>query len=48
MSIGASWLWYDAKNLTTAAQRNLDIRNNPVPGRGGEWWDMFLNWRYQF
>ena len=48
MSIGASWLWYDAKNLTTAVQRNLDIRNNPVAGRGGEWWDMFLNWRYTF
>ena len=48
MSIGASWLWYDAKNLTTAVQENLDIRSNGVAGRGGEWWDMFLNWRYTF
>jgi hypothetical protein len=48
MSIGASWLWYDAKNLTTAVQENLDIRSNPVAGRGGEWWDLFLNWRYVF
>jgi hypothetical protein len=48
MSVGASWLWYDAKNLTTTVQENLDIRNNGVAGRGGEWWDMFLNWRYTF
>jgi hypothetical protein len=48
MSIGASWLWYDAKNLTTAVQENLDVRSNGVAGRGGEWWDMFLNWRYTF
>jgi hypothetical protein len=32
MSIGASWLWYDAKNLTTTVQENLGIRNNGVAG----------------
>jgi hypothetical protein len=48
MSIGASFLWYDASNLTTEVQENLDIRNTGVPGRGGEWVDVFLNWRYAF
>jgi hypothetical protein len=48
MSIGGSVLWYDAANLTSTVQENLDIRNNGVPGRGGEWVDVFLNWRYAF
>jgi hypothetical protein len=48
MSIGASFLWYDAKNLTTSVQENLGVRSNGVAGRGGEWWDMFLNFRYTF
>jgi hypothetical protein len=48
MSIGASFLWYDASNLTAEVQENLDIRNNGVAGRGGEWVDVFLNWRYAF
>jgi hypothetical protein len=48
MSIGGSVLWYDAANLTSTVQENLDIRSNGVPGRGGEWVDVFLNWRYTF
>jgi hypothetical protein len=48
MSIGGSVLWYDAANLTSTVQENLDIRSDGVPGRGGEWVDVFLNWRYTF
>jgi hypothetical protein len=48
MSIGASFLWYDASNLTAEVQENLDIRNTGVAGRGGDWVDVFLNWRYTF
>jgi hypothetical protein len=48
MSIGASLLWYDAKKLTAEVQENLGIRNTGVPGRGGDWVDVFLNWRYAF
>jgi hypothetical protein len=34
MSIGGSVLWYDAANLTSTVQENLDIRSDGVPGRG--------------
>ena len=46
--IGGSVMWYDAANLTSTVQENLDIRCDGVPGRGGEWVDVFLNWRYTF
>ena len=48
MSIGGSLLWYDASNLTTTVQQNLDIRRVGRPGAGGSWLDGNLNWRYQF
>ena len=54
MSIGLSWLWYRASNLPLAAQYNLGIRSksrilaDPNQGKGGEWLDMNLNWRYVF
>jgi hypothetical protein len=48
MSVGASFLWYDASNLTSTVQENLGIRNNGSPGRGGDWVDVHLNWRYTF
>jgi hypothetical protein len=54
MSIGISWLWYNASNLPLAAQYNLGIRgkssilNNPDNGKGGSWLDMNINWRYVF
>jgi hypothetical protein len=48
MSIGGSLLWYDASNLTTTVQQNLDIRRVGRPGAGGNWLDGNLNWRYQF
>ena len=54
MSIGIHWLWYHADNLPLAAQYNLGIRrkskilNDPNQGKGGDWLDMSLNWRYVF
>jgi hypothetical protein len=43
MSIGASFLWHDASNLTAEVQENPDVRNTDVAGKG-----VFLNWRYKF
>ena len=54
MSVGFSWLWYDASNLRTGpdeACHNLGICKNRGagrPGRGGEWVDWSFTWRYQF
>jgi hypothetical protein len=54
MSIGIHWLWYKADNLPLSAAYNLGVRskgnilNNPNQGKGGQWLDMNLNWRYVF
>jgi hypothetical protein len=48
MNVGAHFLWYDASNLTTTVQRNLGIRNNAGAGRGGDWVDVLVSWRYTF
>jgi hypothetical protein len=48
MSIGGSILWYNASNLTTTVQQNLDIHRVGRLGAGGGWLDGNLNWRYQF
>jgi hypothetical protein len=59
MSVGTSVLWYDASNLRTGANQaahNLGICNTPnvTPatgcrnGKGGDWLDVMLNWRYTF
>jgi len=54
MSIGGSVLWYDASNLRVGpnqAAHNLGIcknNGNCRPGKGGDWVDVFLNWRYTF
>jgi hypothetical protein len=54
MSIGANILWYDASNLRTGANQaahNLGICENPAScrnGKGGDWLDVMLNWRYTF
>jgi hypothetical protein len=57
MSVGASFLWYDASNLRNGANQaahNLGVCNTPVnaancrSGIGGDWVDVFLNWRYTF
>ncbi|HEV8721795.1 MAG TPA: hypothetical protein VGW77_14285 [Candidatus Binatia bacterium] len=58
MSVGGSVLWYDASNLRIGrnqAAHNLnvcstgDINNgNCGAGKGGDWVDVMLNWRYTF
>jgi hypothetical protein len=55
MSIGMHWLWYDATNIPISAQYNLGIRGKSKllspgadNGKGGQWLDMSLNWRYVF
>jgi hypothetical protein len=58
MSVGLSALWYDASNLNNArnqAAHNLDIcKTSKInagtcrTGVGGDWVDVFLNWRYTF
>ena len=58
MSVGINVLWYDAANLRNGrnqAAHNLgicstgDINNgNCRAGIGGDWVDVFLNWRYTF
>jgi hypothetical protein len=54
MSIGGSVLWYDASNLRVGpnqAAHNLGVcknNGNCRPGKGGDWVDVFLNWRYTF
>jgi len=55
MSVGVSTLWYDASNLrngSNQAAHNLNVCKTPVTstncrsGIGGDWVDVFLNWRY--
>jgi hypothetical protein len=58
MSVGMSVLWYDASNLDNRlnqAAHNLDLcGSNGVTtvncrvGKGGDWLDVFFNWRYTF
>jgi hypothetical protein len=59
MSVGMSVLWYDASNLRNGANQaahNLGICDTPNVtnatgcrnGKGGDWVDVFLNWRYTF
>ena len=57
MSVGVSFLWYDASNLRTgrfSAGDNLGIfprscrTGTACRGNGGDWTDVNLNWRYTF
>jgi hypothetical protein len=57
MSIGAHLLWYDSSNLRTGkfnAGDNLEVfpkscrTGTACRGRGGDWTDYILNWRYTF
>jgi hypothetical protein len=49
MSVGVSWLWYDAKNLSSVARRNLGLASRTDPStRGGHWLDVNLAWRWRF
>ena len=53
-SVGVSWLWYRATNLPLAAQFNLGLKSkssllaNPNQGKGGDWLDVNLAWRWRF
>jgi hypothetical protein len=59
MSVGTNILWYDASNLDNRvgqAGYNLGLcdkvnggaTTNCRSGKGGDWIDVFLNWRYTF
>jgi hypothetical protein len=59
MSVGISVLWYDASNLDNRVNQvghNLNLCNRNATGtatdcrvgQGGDWVDVFLNWRYTF
>jgi hypothetical protein len=55
MSVGVNVLWYDASNLTNTrngAAHNLGVCSNAPTncrvGKGGDWWDVMVNWRYTF
>jgi hypothetical protein len=60
MSMGVSFLWYDASNLRSTfnqAGNNLGLCHRISPtstttncrsGFGGDWTDVMLNWRYTF
>jgi hypothetical protein len=53
MSIGTHVLWYDASNLRQGrnqAAHNLGVCSNADcrPGKGGDWLDVMLNYRYTF
>jgi len=58
MSVGTSVLWYDASNLDNRVGQsgyNLGLCDKTGaattdcrPGKGGDWVDVFVNWRYQF
>ena len=53
MSMGVSVLWYDASNLRVGrnqACHNLNVCPNGTGrvGKGGDWVDAMLNWRYTF
>ena len=59
MNVGVNVLWYDASNLRNdlnQAGQNLGVchrvgntaTTNCRTGAGGDWVDVFLNWRYTF
>jgi len=55
MSVGVNILWTYASNLQNARNQtahNLDVCTNAPAGcrngKGGDWTEWFLNWRYQF
>jgi hypothetical protein len=50
MSMGAHFIWYDAKNLRTGQGQPHEAIFNRTgrPGQGGDWVNVILNWRYTF
>jgi len=54
MSVGATWWWYDASNLRTGVNQagsNLGVfsqRCTTCSGKGGNWLDFAVTYRWQF
>ena len=48
ISAGVIWNHYDAKNIETTEQAQLDIRDPGVAGRGGDWDNVILAFRWEF
>ncbi len=54
MSVGAAWMWFDSANLRTGVNQagsNLNVfsqRCTTCAGKGGDWLDFSVTWRYQF
>jgi hypothetical protein len=59
MSVGTNILWYNATNLGNqvgqagynlglCSKTNVGNNTNCRPGEGGNWVDVFFNWRYTF
>jgi hypothetical protein len=48
LNAGLTWHWYDAKKLRVAEQERLDCRTTGVVGRGCDWHNITLAFRWQF
>jgi hypothetical protein len=48
LNVGLSWMWYDANKLRVAEQEKLECRRNGVVGRGCDWHNITLLFRWQF
>jgi hypothetical protein len=48
LNVGLTWHWYDAKKLRVAEQEKLECRNTGVVGRGCDWHNVTLAFRWQF
>ncbi len=48
ISAGVIWNHYDAKNIETSEQAQLEIRDPGVAGKGGDWDNVILAFRWEF
>jgi len=48
ISAGVIWNHYDAKNIVTDEQVDLEIRDPGVAGKGGDWDNVILAFRWEF
>jgi hypothetical protein len=48
LNAGVTWHWYDAKKLRVAEQEKLECRSTGVVGRGCDWHNITVAFRYQF
>jgi hypothetical protein len=48
MRVGVHWNHYRAKNIPSSVQEDLDIRSTGVPGRGGNWDNVFVIFTWEF